>query len=161
MADTEKSSPPQLKISTDHGDITVEMWEEVAPKTVANFVTLAKKGFYNGLTFHRIIPGFMIQGGCPQGTGTGGPGYMIKAEFSKRKHSRGVISMARSTDPDSAGSQFFIMHDDAPHLDGQYTCFGAVTSGMDVVDKIAAAPLKDPGAGRPAKAPKINSISVL
>lgn len=159
MAETAK--PQQLKISTEHGDITVEMWADVAPKTVENFVTLAKKGFYNGLTFHRIIPGFMIQGGCPQGTGTGGPGYTIKAEFSNRKHARGVISMARSQDPNSAGSQFFIMHEAAPHLDGQYTCFGQVVAGMDVVDKIATTPLRDPGAGSPLKAPKITSITVL
>lgn len=151
----------RLKISTEHGDITVEMWPDVAPGTVDNFVKLAKKGFYNGLTFHRIIPGFMIQGGCPQGTGTGGPGYHIKAEFSNRKHTRGVISMARSQDPNSAGSQFFIMHQAAPHLDGQYTCFGQVVSGIEVVDKIAAVPLRNSQTGQPAQAPKINSITVL
>ena len=151
----------QLKISTEHGDITVEMWPDVAPGTVDNFVKLAKKGFYNGLTFHRIIPGFMIQGGCPLGTGTGGPGYHIKAEFSNRKHARGVISMARSQDPNSAGSQFFIMHQAAPHLDGQYTCFGQVVSGIEVVDKIAAVPLRNSQTGQPAQAPKINSITVL
>jgi peptidyl-prolyl cis-trans isomerase B (cyclophilin B) len=159
MAETTK--PQQLKIATEHGDITVEMWPDVAPKTVENFIALARKGFYNGLTFHRIIPGFMIQGGCPQGTGIGGPGYTIKAEFSNRKHARGVISMARSQDPNSAGSQFFIMHEAAPHLDGQYTCFGHVTAGIEVVDKIAATPLRDPGSGKPVKAPKITSITAL
>ncbi len=157
----ESVKPQQLKISTEHGDITVEMWPDVAPETVKNFVTLAGKGVYNGLTFHRIIPGFMIQGGCPQGTGTGGPGYHIKAEFSNRKHARGVISMARSQDPNSAGSQFFIMHQAAPHLDGQYTCFGQVVSGIEVVDKIAATPLRNSQSGQPMKAPKINSITVL
>jgi len=110
---------------------------------VENFISLIEKGFYNGLTFHRNIPGFVIQGGCPQGTGTGGPGYTIKGEFSSNgvennlKHTRGVLSMARAMDPDSAGSQFFIMHADAPHLDGDYAAFGMVTEGMDYVDSIA------------------------
>lgn len=121
----------------------VELQPEVAPITVENFVKLAKEGFYNGLTFHRVINGFMIQGGCPKGNGTGGPGYTIKGEFAANgvenslKHSRGVISMARAMHPDSAGSQFFIMHQNAPHLDGQYAAFGAVTEGMDIVDQIA------------------------
>ena len=126
------------------GKITVELKPEAAPITVDNFVKLVKEGFYNGLTFHRVIEGFMIQGGCPLGTGTGGPGYTIKGEFAANgvanplKHSRGVISMARAMHPDSAGSQFFIMHRDAPHLDGQYAAFGIVTDGMDVVDGIAS-----------------------
>ncbi len=126
------------------GKITVELMADVAPVTVENFVKLANEGFYNGLIFHRVIEGFMIQGGCPKGTGTGGPGYHIKGEFSYNgwpnnlKHERGVISMARAMDPDSAGSQFFIMHKDAPHLDGQYAAFGKVTDGMDIVDEIAA-----------------------
>lgn len=127
----------------DGGVITLELYPEIAPITVENFVKLCEDNFYDGLTFHRIIPGFMIQGGDPDGNGTGGPGYGIKGEFSANgvanplKHERGVISMARSRDMDSAGSQFFIMHDVAPHLDGQYAAFGRVTDGMDVVDAIA------------------------
>ena len=128
------------------GVIKLELDAAAAPNTVKNFLCLADKGYYDGLTFHRIIPGFMIQGGCPDGTGMGGPGYSIKGEFKMNgvnnpiKHKRGVISMARAMDPDSAGSQFFIMHQDAPHLDGQYAAFGHVVEGMDVVDAIAAVP---------------------
>ncbi len=124
--------------------ILLELNAEAAPETVKNFVKLANQGFYDGLTFHRVISGFMIQGGCPKGNGTGGPGYTIKGEFESNgvpnpiKHQRGVISMARAMHPDSAGSQFFIMHEDAPHLDGQYAAFGTVTEGMDTVDAIAA-----------------------
>lgn len=126
------------------GTIEVELYKDAAPITVDNFVKLANKGFYNGLTFHRIIRGFMIQGGCPKGNGTGGPGYSIKGEFSSNgfnnpiKHKRGVISMARAMDPNSAGSQFFIMHQAAPHLDGQYAAFGKVIKGIEVVDAIAS-----------------------
>ena len=126
------------------GTIEVELNKDAAPITVDNFVKLVNKGFYNGLTFHRIIRGFMIQGGCPKGNGTGGPGYSIKGEFSANgvnnpiKHERGVISMARAMDPDSAGSQFFIMHQAAPHLDGQYAAFGKVIKGIEVVDAIAS-----------------------
>ncbi len=125
------------------GEIKVELNEQAAPLTAANFLKLVKEGFYNGLIFHRVISGFMIQGGCPEGTGMGGPGYTIKGEFQKNgvnnplKHERGVISMARSGDPNSAGSQFFIMHADAPYLDGSYAAFGKVVSGMEVVDEIA------------------------
>ena len=125
------------------GTIKVELDEQAAPLTVQNFVELVEEGFYNGLTFHRVIAGFMIQGGCPLGNGTGGPGHTIKGEFEANgwenpiKHVRGVISMARAFDPDSAGSQFFIMHEDAPHLDGQYAAFGKVIEGMEVVDEIA------------------------
>lgn len=124
--------------------IKIELDRTAAPNTVNNFLSLANKGFYNGLIFHRVIPGFMIQGGCPDGTGMGGPGWHIKGEFQKNgwenpiRHSRGVISMARAMDPNSAGSQFFIMHADAPHLDGSYAAFGRVVNGMDVVDEIAA-----------------------
>lgn len=124
--------------------IRIELYPETAPITVENFIKLVQDGFYDGLTFHRVIPGFMIQGGCPNGTGTGGPGWHIKGEFASNgvenplKHTRGVISMARAMDPDSAGSQFFIMHQDAPHLDGQYAAFGKVVEGMDVVDEIAS-----------------------
>lgn len=127
------------------GDVFyVELYPDVAPNTVNNFISLVNKGFYNGLCFHRVIEGFMIQGGDPKGNGTGGPGYSIRGEFTKNgfknnlKHKRGVISMARSMMPNSAGSQFFIMHADAPHLDGQYAAFGQVIDGMDVIDKIAA-----------------------
>ena len=128
----------------EFGVIEVELNPGVAPITVENFIKLANKGFYNGLTFHRVIKGFMIQGGCPKGNGTGGPGYCIKGEFfanginNPLKHTRGVISMARAMDPDSAGSQFFIMHQDAPHLDGQYAAFGKVVKGIEVVDAIAS-----------------------
>ena len=131
----------------DGGVIKAELYPEIAPNTVANFVSLVQKGFYDGLIFHRVIPGFMIQGGDPQGTGMGGPGYSIQGEFARNgfkqnnlRHSRGVLSMARSMMPNSAGSQFFIMHADAPHLDGDYAAFGKVTSGMDVVDAIANTP---------------------
>ena len=131
-------------ITMDNGDIIeLELYPEIAPVTVSNFKYLADKGFYNGLIFHRVIEGFMIQGGCPEGRGTGGPGYNIKGEFAANgvsnnlKHERGVISMARAMAPDSAGSQFFIMHEDAPHLDGQYAAFGKVTSGIEAVDRIA------------------------
>lgn len=123
--------------------IVAELYPLVAPQTVNNFISLVNKGFYNGLTFHRIIRGFMIQGGCPLGNGMGGPGYAVKGEFAANgikndlKHERGVLSMARAQNPDSAGSQFFIMHADAPHLDGNYAAFGKVIEGMDVVDEIA------------------------
>src|SRR5882757_1134692 len=137
---TQEAKAPTATIETSEGTMTVEFWNDVAPGHVKNFIDLAKKGFYNGLIFHRVIPGFMIQGGCPQGTGTGGPGYQIKAEFSKKKHVRGVLSMARSSDPDSAGSQFFVMHQDSPHLDGKYSAFGIVTKGVEVVDKIVGVP---------------------
>ena len=128
----------------EKGDIVLELYPEKAPETVANFVALVEDGFYDGLTFHRIIPGFMIQGGDPDGIGTGGPGYSIKGEFASNgfdkndiKHLRGVLSMARSQHPDSAGSQFFIMHEDSPHLDGDYAAFGKVIDGIEVVDAIA------------------------
>ena len=126
------------------GTIKVELNKEVAPLTVDNFVKLVNKGFYDGLTFHRVIKGFMIQGGCPKGNGTGDPGYSIKGEFAANgvnnplKHTRGVISMARAMDPNSAGSQFFIMHQDAPYLDGQYAAFGKVIEGIEVVDAVAS-----------------------
>ncbi len=128
------------------GIIKAELYPDKAPNTVNNFISLVKNGFYDGLTFHRVIKGFMIQGGCPSGNGTGGPGYEIKGEFAYNgfkndiKHTRGVLSMARAMNPDSAGSQFFIMHEDAPHLDGQYAAFGCVVEGMDVVDEIADIP---------------------
>ena len=136
---------PIVTIKMENGDlIKVELYPEIAPNTVNNFISLVNKGFYNGLIFHRVIPGFMIQGGCPDGTGMGGPGYSIKGEFAQNgfkndlKHTRGVISMARAMHPDSAGSQFFIMHADAPHLDGGYAAFGKVTEGLEAVDRIAS-----------------------
>jgi peptidylprolyl isomerase/peptidyl-prolyl cis-trans isomerase B (cyclophilin B) len=118
------------------GAIEMELYPEVAPKTVENFITLAKKGFYDGLTFHRVEPGFVVQGGDPNGNGTGGPGYTIKAEFGSEPHVRGTVAMARSSHPDSAGSQFYICLGDAPHLNGKYTVFGKVSKGMEVVDQI-------------------------
>ena len=136
---------PIVRITMDSGKtIRLELYPEFAPITVENFLDLVNKGFYNGLTFHRIIPGFMIQGGDPSGNGTGGPGYSIKGEFKSNgvnntvKHERGVISMARAFDPNSAGSQFFIMHKDAPHLDGEYAAFGKVIDGLEAVDEIAS-----------------------
>ena len=136
---------PIITIEMENGDIMkAELYPEIAPNTVNNFISLVKKGYYDGLIFHRVIKGFMIQGGCPDGTGMGGPGYSIKGEFSQNgfennlAHTPGVLSMARTMFPDSAGSQFFIMHQDAPHLDGQYAAFGHVVSGMDAVDEIAA-----------------------
>lgn len=135
---------PIVTINMASGDtIQIELYPDVAPNTVNNFISLVNKGYYNGLTFHRIINGFMIQGGCPDGNGTGGPGYSIRGEFASNgfennlHHTAGVISMARSMMPNSAGSQFFIMHKDAPHLDGEYAAFGKVIDGMDVVDKFA------------------------
>ena len=139
-----KENTVNIVIDTNVGEIKAELYPDVAPVTVKNFIDLIKKGFYNGLTFHRVIEGFMIQGGCPRGNGTGGPGYCIKGEFRANgvkndlKHERGVLSMARAMDPDSAGSQFFIMHETSPHLDGQYAAFGKVTDGMNGVDRIAS-----------------------
>ncbi|MBR5712869.1 MAG: peptidylprolyl isomerase [Lachnospiraceae bacterium] len=127
----------------DGSVMKAELYPEIAPNTVNNFISLVKKGFYNGLTFHRVIPGFMIQGGCPDGTGMGGPGYQIKGEFAHNgfkndlRHTPGVLSMARAMNPNSAGSQFFIMHKTSPHLDGEYAAFGKVTEGLEVVDAIA------------------------
>ncbi|MBQ6075591.1 MAG: peptidylprolyl isomerase [Lachnospiraceae bacterium] len=149
----------------DGGVIELELYPETAPITVKNFEELAEKGFYDGLIFHRVIPGFMIQGGCPNGTGTGGPGYTIKGEFSANgvkndlKHTRGVISMARTMVPDSAGSQFFIMHQDSPHLDGQYAAFGKVVSGLDVVDRIAAA--RTDFRDKPLKPQRMKSVRIV
>lgn len=134
------SDYPKAVISTDFGDMTVELWNDVAPNHVENFLKLGREGFYDNLTFHRIIPGFMIQGGCPNGTGTGDPGYKIDAEFNDRTHEKGVLSMARSADPDSAGSQFFVCltREKCQHLDGQYTGFGRVIEGLDIVDKLGS-----------------------
>ena len=148
------------------GTMTLELYPETAPITVANFVKLAKEGFYNGLIFHRIIAGFMIQGGDPQGTGMGGPGYQIKGECASNgvknplKHTRGVISMARSQHPDSAGSQFFIMHANAPHLDGQYAAFGKLTDGFDVLDRIAGV-RTNPWTDRPIQVQAMKTVTIV
>ncbi|MCD7764817.1 MAG: peptidylprolyl isomerase [Lachnospiraceae bacterium] len=138
---------PIVTITMENGDVMkAELYPQIAPNTVNNFISLVKKGFYDGLIFHRVISGFMIQGGCPDGNGTGGPGYSIKGEFAQNgfvnqlKHEPGVLSMARAMHPNSAGSQFFLMHKAAPHLDGAYAAFGKVTEGMDVVNKIAETP---------------------
>lgn len=141
-----KKNPIVTITLEDGGVIRAELYPDIAPNTVHNFISLVKKGFYDGTVFHRIIRGFMIQGGDPEGTGTGGPGYSIRGEFTDNgfpndlKHTPGVLSMARTMDPDSAGSQFFIMHGEAPHLDGQYAAFGKVIEGMDVVDAVANVP---------------------
>src|SRR5665648_188340 len=154
-----------VKFEMENGDVMKgELYPEIAPETVKNFVDLVKKGFYDGLTFHRVIPGFMIQGGCPQGSGTGGPGYRIKGEFSTNgfnnplKHSKGVISMARSGHLDSAGSQFFIMAENSPHLDGQYAAFGKVIEGMEAVDSIVN--VKRDRSDRPLENQSITSATV-
>ena len=156
---------PVVTIEMKNGDlIKAELYPEIAPNTVHNFISLINKGYYNGLIFHRVINGFMIQGGCPEGTGTGGPGYSIAGEFAQNgfsnelKHTPGVLSMARTMIPDSAGSQFFIMHKTSPHLDGEYAAFGKVTEGMDVVNKIAetATDYSD----RPIEVQKIKSMTV-
>ena len=156
---------PIVTIEMENGAIIkAELYPEIAPNTVNNFISLINKGYYDGIIFHRVIPGFMIQGGCPNGTGMGGPGYSIRGEFTSNgfkndlKHTRGVLSMARTMDPNSAGSQFFIMHENAPHLDGQYAAFGKVTSGMEVVDAIAKT--KTGMQDRPVEEQKIASITV-
>lgn len=154
-----------IRIVMENGDeMKAELYEDIAPITCENFISLVKEGFYDGLTFHRIIPGFMIQGGCPLGNGTGGPGHTIKGEFASNgvkndlKHTRGVLSMARAMDPDSAGSQFFIMHNDAHHLDGDYAAFGKLTEGYDVLDRIASA--RTGFMDRPLKEQKIKTITL-
>lgn len=158
-------SNPIVTIEMENGKkIVAELYPDIAPQSVRNFISLANAGFYNGLIFHRCIYGFMIQGGCPDGTGMGGPGYCIKGEFklngvkNNLSHKRGVLSMARAQAANSAGSQFFIMHADAKHLDGQYAAFGKVTSGMDVVDAIAS--VKTDRSDRPQVEQKIASITV-
>lgn len=156
---------PVVTITMTNGDVMkAELYPEIAPNTVNNFISLVQKGFYDGLIFHRVISGFMIQGGDPQGTGMGGPSYSIKGEFAMNgvrndlKHTRGVLSMARSMMPNSAGSQFFIMHANAPHLDGQYAAFGKVVEGLDVVDKIAS--VRTGWQDKPVEEQKIQSMTV-
>lgn len=159
------SKNPIVTINMNDGSvIKLELYPDVAQNTVKNFISLINSGYYNGLIFHRVISGFMIQGGCPKGIGTGGPGYTIEGEFAHNgikndlKHERGVISMARAMDPNSAGSQFFIMHETSPHLDGAYAAFGKVIEGMDVVDKIAA--VQTDREDRPLNEQKIASMTV-
>ena len=156
---------PVVTIEMENGGVMkVELYPETAPNTVANFISLVEKGFYNGTIFHRVIPGFMIQGGDPEGTGMGGPGYRIKGEFTANrfqndlKHTKGVISMARSGHPDSAGSQFFIMVDDAPHLDGQYASFGKVIEGIEVADQIVSVATNY--SDRPLEDQRMRSVTV-
>ena len=156
---------PVVTIEMENGDIMkAELYPELAPNTVNNFISLINKGFYDGLIFHRVIPGLMIQGGCPNGNGMGGPGYSIKGEFSQNgfandlAHDEGVLSMARAMHPNSAGSQFFIMHKKAPHLDGAYAAFGKITEGMDVVNKIAA--VRTDFSDRPLEEQKMKKVTV-
>jgi peptidyl-prolyl cis-trans isomerase B (cyclophilin B) len=166
--ETEKGKDDKNPIATiemeDGSKIKIELYPDVAPNTVRNFISLANSNFYDGLIFHRVIPDFMIQGGDPEGTGVGGPGYSIKGEFSNNgfdnnlKHDRGVISMARAQDKNSAGSQFFIMHKDSPHLDGEYAAFGKVIEGIEVVDKIAA--VETAGQDRPKEDAKMKKVTV-
>lgn len=156
---------PVITITMENGDVMkAELYPEIAPNTVNNFISLVSKGYYDGLIFHRVISGFMIQGGCPQGTGMGGPGYCIKGEFSQNgfkndlKHTEGVLSMARAMHPDSAGSQFFIMHKTSPHLDGAYAAFGKITEGMEVVNRIVDE--RTDYSDRPLNEQKIKSMTV-
>ncbi|MFA9479484.1 peptidylprolyl isomerase [Phycisphaerales bacterium AB-hyl4] len=148
---------PRVKLETSEGTLLLELWNDVAPGHADNFLKLVDDGFYDDLTFHRIIPGFVIQGGCPRGDGTGGPGWTVNAEFNDRKHEKGVLSMARTADPDSAGSQFFVClgREHCQHLDNQYTAFGKVVEGLDIVDKLGQTPLADAQAGRPQNPPRI------
>ena len=145
-------------IDTSEGKMVAKLFPDKAPQTVNSFVFLAKEKFFDGLTFHRVIKGFMLQGGDPEGTGRGGPGYHLKAEFNDTKHEKGILSMARTPDPDSAGSQFFVMHGTAPHLDNQYTVFGKVIEGLDVIDKIAN--VETGAADRPVKPVTIKSVTI-
>jgi peptidyl-prolyl cis-trans isomerase B (cyclophilin B) len=168
MKESNTGAAPRAIIHTTAGDLTLEFWPDVAPRTVDNFLKLARENFYNGTAFHRIIKGFMIQGGCPnskQGArgmpGTGGPGYQIKAEFNNRSHVKGVISMARSQDVNSAGSQFFICHGDAAFLNNNYTAFGKLVDGEKVLDQIAATPCTGPERSSPTVRIEITSVEVV
>jgi Peptidyl-prolyl cis-trans isomerase (rotamase) - cyclophilin family len=156
---------PIVTITMESGDVmTAELYSDIASNTVKNFINLIQSGYYDGLVFHRVIPGFMIQGGCPDGTGMGGPGYCIEGEFSQNgfkndlAHTKGVLSMARAMSPNSAGSQFFIMHETSPHLDGAYAAFGKVTKGLDIIDSIAATPTDH--SDKPQQEQKIKSMTV-
>jgi peptidyl-prolyl cis-trans isomerase B (cyclophilin B) len=163
-----KTPDEQAVIKTSYGEMTVAFWPDVAPKTVENFKKLARAGFYDGTAFHRIIKGFMIQGGCPNTKegqkgmpGTGGPGYMIKAEFNDKSHVKGVLSMARSSNPDSAGSQFFIVHGNAKFLDHQYTAFGELVAGEDVLEKIANVPTAGSEKSTPIERVALESVKLV
>lgn len=149
--------PPRVKIETTEGTIVVQLCPDVAPRHSENFLNLVHNGFYDGLTFHRVVPGFIVQGGCPHGDGTGGAGYQIQAELNDTPHDRGTLSMCRTADPHSASSQFFfcLERENCRHLDRQYTAFGKVVEGMDAVERIAAAPLSHPDLGTPLTAPQI------
>ena len=162
-----KNAAPQVTLHTNVGDLTLELWPDVAPRTVENFVKLSEQGFYDKTAFHRIIKGFMIQGGCPNTKpgatgrpGTGDPGYKVKAEFNDKPHVRGVLSMARSSDPDSAGCQFFICHGNANFLDRQYTAFGKLIAGDDVLEKIANLPCSGPERSTPSQRIEITKVTV-
>jgi peptidyl-prolyl cis-trans isomerase B (cyclophilin B) len=157
------TTTPRAVIATSEGEMTIELLPDKAPKHVENFIKLARDGFYDGTVFHRVISGFMIQGGCPEGNGTGGPGYKVKAEFNDVHHERGVVSMARSADPNSAGSQFFICHGDAGFLDGQYTAFGRLVAGDETLEKIASAPVRAGRSGErstPINPVKVRSVTI-
>jgi len=165
---TDPKAAPRAIIHTTYGDMTVEFWPDVAPRTVENFLKLAREGFYDGTCFHRILKGFMIQGGCPNSKlgakgqpGTGSPGYQIKAEFNNRSHTKGVLSMARSPDPDSAGSQFFVCHGDASFLNNKYTAFGKLVDGEKVLDKIAAIACVGPERSSPTERVEVTSVEVV
>ena len=166
---SQKPTPSERAVlKTSYGEMTIAFWPDVAPKTVENFKKLARKGYYDGTAFHRIIKGFMVQGGCPNTRegekgmpGTGGPGYQIKAEFNPKSHVRGVISMARSAHPDSAGSQFFICHGDARFLDGKYTAFGELVAGDDVLEKIASVPTSGPERSTPIERVALESVTIV
>lgn len=155
------SDYPEAMIKTSLGDIRVELWNDVAPKHVENFLKLARDGFYDGLGFHRVIKGFVVQGGCPKGDGTGGPGWNVEAEFNDRPHDKGVLSMARSSDPNSAGSQFFLCltREHCRHLDNQYTAFGKVVDGLDVVDKLGT--VETDRNDRPKKMPTMVEVKPI
>ena len=168
MKDSPAAGTPRAIIHTNYGDMTVEFWPEVAPRTVDNFLKLSREKFYDGTAFHRIIKGFMIQGGCPNSKigargvpGTGSPGYQIKAEFNNRAHVKGVLSMARSANPDSAGSQFFICHGDASFLNNQYTAFGKLVAGEEVLNKIAAVVCVGPERSTPTERVEITSVELV
>lgn len=168
MKDPAAASTPRAIIHTNFGDMTVEFWPDVAPRTVDNFLKLSREKFYDGTAFHRVIKGFMIQGGCPNSKigargvpGTGGPGYMVKAEFNNRAHVKGVLSMARSSDPDSAGSQFFVCHGDASFLNNKYTAFGKLVAGEEVLNKIAAIRCVGQEGSTPTERVEITSVELV
>jgi peptidyl-prolyl cis-trans isomerase B (cyclophilin B) len=168
MSNEQQQPGEQAVLKTSYGEMTVAFWPDVAPKTVENFKKLSREGFYDGTAFHRVIKGFMVQGGCPNtkagkggAPGTGGPGYTVKAEFNARPHVRGVLSMARSAHPDSAGSQFFICHGDARFLDRQYTAFGELVAGAEVLDLIAAVPTSGSERSTPVERVALESVTLV